>query len=181
MAIDKETEIDSEYIIKQGDSPLFDQIEQLRGFHAQHISELILVVAKKNPKQEKDLKYILNNGFLYNGVHYTRFGKSASQGKAGITAFVCDEIFDKLYMITQMDIEIDECVISKYEAQRCLPFSWCTLIHDYMPNIVIIDEYEKILKHQFIKYVVEKEKTYTDNDGNTKKYKSREIEEGFKN
>lgn len=180
MAIDKETEIDSEYIIKQGDSPLFDQIEQLRGFHAQHISELILVVAKKNPKQEKDLKYILNNGFLYNGVHYTRFGKSASQGKAGITAFVRDEIFDKLYMITQMDIEIDECVISKYEAQRCLPFSSCTLIHDYMPNIVIIDEYEKILKHQFIKYVVEKEKTYTDNDGNTKKYKSREIEEGFK-
>ena len=180
MAIDKETEIDSEYIIKQGNSPLFDQIEQLRGFHAQHISELILVVAKKNPKQEKDLKYILNNGFLYNGVHYTRFGKSASQGKAGITAFVCDEIFDKLYMITQMDIEIDECVISKYEAQRCLPFSSCTLIHDYMPNIVIIDEYEKILKHQFIKYVVEKEKTYTDNDGNTKKYKSREIEEGFK-
>lgn len=180
MVIDKETEIDSEYIIKQGDSPLFDQIEQLRGFHAQHISELILVVAKKNPKQEKDLKYILNNGFLYNGVHYTRFGKSASQGKAGITAFVCDEIFDKLYMITQMDIEIDECVISKYEAQRCLPFSSCTLIHDYMPNIVIIDEYEKILKHQFIKYVVEKEKTYTDNDGNTKKYKSREIEEGFK-
>lgn len=180
MVIDKETEIDSEYIIKQGDSPLFDQIEQLRGFHAQHISELILVVAKKNPKQEKDLKYILNNGFLYNGVHYTRFGKSASQGKAGITAFVCDEIFDKLYMITQMDIEIDECVISKYEAQRCLPFSSCTLIHDYMPNIVIINEYEKILKHQFIKYVVEKEKTYTDNDGNTKKYKSREIEEGFK-
>ena len=96
MTIDKETEIDSEYIIKQGDSPLFDQIEQLRGFHAQHISELILVVAKKNPKQEKDLKYILSNGFLYNGVHYTRFGKSASQGKAGITAFVCDEIFDKL-------------------------------------------------------------------------------------
>lgn len=113
-------------------------------------------------------------------MHYTRFGKSASQGKAGITAFVCDEIFDKLYMITQMDIEIDECVISKYEAQRCLPFSSCTLIHDYMPNIVIIDEYEKTLEHQFIKYVVENEKTYIDNDGNIKKYKSREIEEGFK-
>ncbi|MFX7845358.1 hypothetical protein ABTK14_24175, partial [Acinetobacter baumannii] len=62
-------------------------------------------------------------------------------GKDGITAFVCDEIFDELYMITQMDIEIDECVISKYEAQRCLPFSSCTLIKYYMPNIVIIGEY----------------------------------------
>lgn len=79
-----------------------------------------------------------------------------------------------------MDIKIDECVISKYEAQRCLPFSSCTLIKDYMPNIVIIDEYEKTLHDQFIKYVVEREKEFTDKEtGTIKKYKSREIEEGY--
>jgi len=138
-------------------------------------------VAKKNPKHEKDLRYILDKGFTYNGIHYIRFGKSASQGKDGITAFVCDSIFDELYMITQMDIEIDECVISKYEAQRCLPFSSCTLIRDYMPNIVIIGEYEKTLQNQLIKYVVEREKEFVDKEtGKTKKYKSREIEEGYK-
>lgn len=83
-------------------------------------------------------------------------------------------------MITQMDIEIDECVISKYEAQRCLPFSSCTLIRDYMPNIVIIGEYEKTLPNQLIKYVVEKEKGFEDKEtGKKKKYKSREIEEGY--
>ena len=83
-------------------------------------------------------------------------------------------------MITQMDIEIDECVISKYEAQRCLPFSSCTLIKDYMPNIVIIGEYEKTLPNQLIKYVVEKEKEFEDKEtGKKKKYKSREIEEGY--
>ena len=58
-----------------------------------------------------------------------------------------------------MDIPIDECVISKYEAQRCLPFSSCTLIEGYMPNIVIIGEYEKTLSNQLIKYVVEKRKS----------------------
>lgn len=138
-------------------------------------------MAKKNPKQEKDLRYILDKGFTYNGVHYSRFGKSASQGKDGITAFVCDSIFDELYIITQMDIKIDECVISKYEAQRCLPFSSCTLIKDYMPNIVIIGEYEKNLHNQLIKYVVEREKEFVDKEtGNIKKYKSREIEEGYK-
>ena len=80
-----------------------------------------------------------------------------------------------------MDIEIDECVISKYEAQRCLPFSSCTLIHDYMPNIVIIGEYEKILEKQLIKYVVEREKEFIDKETNKKKkYRSREIEEGYK-
>ena len=179
--VTRDKEISEEYLIAQGDSPLFDQIERLRGEFSSHISEIILVVAKKNPKQEKDLKYILDKGFTYNDIHYSRFGKSASQGKDGITAFVCDSIFYELYMITQMDIEIDKCVISKYEAQRCLPFSSCTLIKDYMPNIVIIGEYEKTLQNQLIKYVVEREKAFVDKEtGRTKKYKSREIEEGYK-
>ncbi len=179
--ITRDKEISEEYLIAQGNSPLFDQIERLRGEFSSHISEVILVVAKKNPKQEKDLRYILDNGFTYNGIHYSRFGKSASQGKDGITAFVCDSIFSELYMITQMDIKIDECVISKYEAQRCLPFSSCTLIKDYMPNIVIIGEYEKTLQNQLIKYVVERERKFTDKEtGKIKKYKSREIEEGYK-
>lgn len=152
----------------------------MRGSFSKRINEIILIVAKKNPKHESALRQILREGFVYNGIHYSRFGKSASQGKAGITAFVCDSIFDELYMITQMDIKIDECVISKYESQRCLPFSSCTLIKDYMPNIVIIGEFEKTLPNQFIKYVVEREKEFVDGDtGKTKKYKSREIAEDY--
>ncbi len=181
VCIDREREIREGYLISQGDSPLFDQIERIRGKSSLHISEIILVVAKKNPRQEKDLRYLLNNGFTYNGIHYSRFGKSASQGKEGITAFVCDSIFNELYMITKMDIETKECVISKYEAQRCLLFSSCTLIHDYIPNIVIIGEYEKTLKNQLIKYVVEGKKELIDREtGEKKNYTSREIKEGYK-
>ena len=77
VKISKDEEIDKEYLIAQGDSLLFDQIERLRGEFSSHIGEIILVVAKKNPKQEKDLRYILDNGFTYNGVHSSRFGKSA--------------------------------------------------------------------------------------------------------
>ena len=179
--ITREDEINKEYLISQGDSLLFNQIERLRGKKDKHISEVILVVATKNPKTEEHLRNILNNGFTYNGIHYSRFGKSASQGKSGVTAFVCDEIFDELYTITQMDIEIDECVISKYEAQRCLPFSSCTLIYDYMPNIVIIGEYEKTLKNQLIKYVVERKREFIDKEtGKKRNYNAREIEEGYK-
>lgn len=181
VSMDRKTEIDKEYLITQGTSLLFDQIERLRGCFTTHINEVILVVAKKNPKQEEHLRHILDEGFTYNGVHYSRFGKSASQGKDGVTAFVCDDIFDELYRITQMDIEVDECVISKYEAQRCLPFSSCTLIHDYMPNIVIIGEYEKTLENQLIKYVVERKREFVDKEtGKKKTYNAREIEEGYK-
>lgn len=160
---------------------MFDQIKRLRGKETIHIQEIILVVAKKNPKQEKDLRHLLDVGFKYNGIHYIRFGKSASQGKDGITAFVCENMYQELYTITQMDIPVNECVISKYEAQRCLVFSSCTLIEDYMPNIVIIGEYEKTLKNQLIKYVVQREREFTDKEtGKRKKYNAREIEEGFK-
>lgn len=179
--ISKETEIKNEYLIKQGCSLLFDQIERIRGKKSVHIKDVVLVVAKKNPKQETWLRRILEDGFTYNGIHYMRFGKSASQGKAGITAFVSEDIFEELYMTTQMDIKIDECVISKYEAQRCLVFSSCTLIKDYIPNIIIIDEYEKVIKNQLIKYVVERQKEFVDPETREKKkYTAREIEEGYK-
>lgn len=179
VTLTREQEIDREYLIAQSASLLFDQIERLRGKPSSHIRELILVEARKNPKQEQALRHVLREGFHYNGMHFKRLGKSASQGKEGITAFAWDGIYEELYRITQMDIAIDECVISKYEAQRGLLFSSCTLIHDYMPHIVIIGEYEKVLPHQFIKYVVEREKEYTDETtGERKTYKSREIEEG---
>lgn len=182
VKISKQSELNNEYLITQGDSLLFNQIERLRGSFSRHISEIILVVAKKNPKQEEVLRHILDAGFTYNNIHYSRFGKSASQAKDGITAFVCDSIFNELYNITQMDIKIDECVVSKYEAQRCLPFSSCTVIKDYMPNIIIIGEYEKTLSNQLIKYVVEREKEFEDKEtGEKRKYKAKEIEEGYTN
>lgn len=172
---------DNKYIVKQGDSLLFDQIERIRGNRSSHINEIILVDAKKNPKTEQYLRHILDNGFIYNKILYRRFGKSASQAKQGITAFVCDDIYDELYNVSQMDIKIDECIISKYESQRGLLFSSCTIIRDYMPNIVIIGEYEKILKNQLIKYAVEAKKEYTDkNTGEIKQYNTHEIKEGYR-
>ena len=65
VTIDRETEIKNEYLITQGTSLLFDQIERLRGKFTSHINEVILIVAKKNPKQEECLRHILNEGFIY--------------------------------------------------------------------------------------------------------------------
>ena len=122
---------------------------------------------------------MLSDGFLFNDNRYVRFGKSASQGKNGITAFVREDIYDELYMITEMDIKIGECVISKYEAQRCLVFSSCTLVKNYIPRIVIIDEYEKIIKDKLIRYVVSEPKEFADKEtGEIKTYNLRRIEEG---
>ena len=81
VVLNQESEIQNGYRIAQGDSLLFDQIARLRGEPSSHISEVILVTARKNPRQEKDLRRLLEQVFTYNGVHYSLFGKSSSQGK----------------------------------------------------------------------------------------------------
>ena len=181
-SINLSPEEEEEYLIEQGNSLLFDQIGRIRGKYSKHINEFILVEAPKNHKTEQALRNILNEGFTYNNIKYVRFGKSASQGKDGITAFCNEEIYQELYMITQLDLEIDECVISKYEAQRCLTFSSCTIIKEPLPNIVVIGEYTKILYNQYIRYVIESEKEYTDNEtGEVKNYIAKDIKEGLRN
>ena len=92
ITIRRNEEIERGYLVAQEPSLLLDQIERLRGRPSEHISEMILVTAKKNPKQEDALRQLLADGFCCNGIHFRRFGKSASQAKAGITAFVCDGI-----------------------------------------------------------------------------------------
>jgi hypothetical protein len=181
-SISLSSEEEEEYLIEQGNSLLFNQIERIRGKHSRHINEFILVEAPKNPKTDLELRQILNEGFTYNNMKYVRFGKSASQGKDGITAFCSEDIYEELFIITQLDVEIDECVISKYEAQRCLTFSSCTIIKEPLPYIVVIGEYTKMLYNQYIRYVIESEKEYTDPEtGEVKSYISKDINEGLRN
>jgi len=176
----KEEEIKKEFIIEQLDSLLFDQIRQIRRKDSIRINELILVEAKKNPKIKDATEYLLTNGFNYNDVHYARFGKSSAQGKNGITVFIDDRIYDEMMNRTQLDIPIDKCVVSKYENQRCLPFSTCTLVDGKLPYIVIVDEYTKVLPQQMIRYVVQKPQLFLDmKTAEVKTYNSREIEEGL--
>ena len=174
-----EEEVERGVIIEQQDSLLFDQLRRVRGGESVRIKELVYVEARKNPKKQDALVHILRDGFNYNGTHYVRFGKSASQGKAGITVFIDAAIFDEMTKVTQLDLEMDKCVISKYESQRCLLFSSCTIVGGDLPNIVIIDEYEKVIPHQYIKYVDSEEREFTDKDGKEHKYKARVIKDGY--
>ena len=180
MVLTKDEEIKKDYVIQQLDSLLFDQIRQIRGKDTIRINELILVEAKKNKNTNDITKQLLKNGFNYNNVHYVRFGKSAAQGKQGITVFVDEKIYQELMNRTQLDIPIQSCVVSKYENQRCLPFSTCTLIDGKLPYIIIVDEYTKQIPKQMIRYVVEKSKNFIDKKtGENKKYNSREIKSGL--
>ena len=169
------------YIVKQQDTLLFRQLSLIRGYDTKRINELILVEAKHNKKRKPQLEYLLRHGFKYNSRHYVRFGKSASQAKDGITVFIDEEFYNEMMERSQLGVEIDKCVVSKYESYRCLIFSACQFIESKLPNIVLVDEYKKILPQQYVRYVVEKDKEYIDKDtGEVKVYKNQKvIEEGY--
>lgn len=179
--ITREEAIKQNYIIEESNSLLLDQIERLRGFCTNHVRELIFVEAKRNPKKESQLRKLLTNGFSYNGIHYVRFGKSSSQAKNGITVFADSRIADELMHITMLDMEIDECVISKYEAQRCLVLSTCTLIEGKLPRIVVVGEYTKTVPEQHIKYISEEDAEFIDSKtGEHRPYRRRIVNDGIR-
>lgn len=159
-------------------SPLIYQIQRVTGEKNIKMKELVQLEAKHNKKKHPIYRKVLAEGFNYNGIHYKRFGKSAAQSKQGITVFIADYLYDELMKISMLDIDMNgkEIVIPKYEAYRCLIFSTCTLLDMPIPNIVIIDEYEKYLKDQEICYLEEVEKETP--DGN--KYKVREVKKGIR-
>lgn len=164
-------------MIAEGESPLIYQIERLRGREEEFVKEIICVLAKHNKKKWPEYDELFRNGFNYNGTHYTRIGKSASQSKDGVTVFISSDIYPEIKRISMLDMEVDDTdvVIPKFEAQRCLIFSTCTLLKNLkIPNIVIVDEYTKILPSQDIKYA--KEVSKQREDGGT--YSVREISDG---
>jgi hypothetical protein len=171
-----------EYTIRQQDTPLFRQLAIMRGYETDKINELLFVEAKHNKKRTEQLKKILREGFTYNNKHYVRFGKSSSQAKDGITVFVDESFYNGLMERSQLGVQIDKCVISKYESYRCLIFSSCQIVEEKLPYIVIVDEYKKIIPNQHVRYAIQKDVEYVNNRTKEKKIAKNQkfIEENYK-
>ena len=169
------------FIIKQQDNGIFRQIRILTDTNYYFNSYLIFVDCKGYKTMMPELELLLRNGFIYNNKHYVVTERSASMARNGILGFVDKEIQSKLNDAITMDLEIEKTVISKYVAYRGLMFSSCFFIEGVLPNIIIVDDYETTIPNQNIKYVIEKELSYTDKDTNElKTYINKDIEEGNK-
>jgi hypothetical protein len=180
MTLDQQEE--SDYIISQQDTPLFRQLTLIRGYETNKIDELLFVEARHNKKRTEDLKKILREGFIYKNKRFVRFGKSSSQAKDGITVFIEESVYSEMMERSQLGVNIDKCVISKYESYRCLIFSSCQIVEEKLPYIIIVDEYNKVIPNQNVRYAVQKDVEYIDKITKDKKvYKNQKfIEEGIK-
>ena len=137
------------------------QIQQKKDEYAEKYKE----TGKERYREYMDgrtaLEYVIKNGFKYQGVLYKRFGKSSSMARNASIAFVSEKIFDKLFDITTMGIDLKKpMVLSKFEAYRGLLFSSSIVIQKTLPYIVLIDDLEKYIPDCDIKYTVEEDHEY---------------------
>jgi hypothetical protein len=169
------------FVIKQQDNAIFRQIRRITNTDYFYNSYLIFVDCKGYKTMLNELEILLKNGFKYNGQDYIVTERSASMARNGILGFVDKRIATELNQAITMDLRIDKTVISKYVAYRGLMFSSCFFIEGHLPYIIIVDDYETIIKDQRIKFVVEKELIYTDKETNEQRsYINKEIDEGIK-
>jgi hypothetical protein len=98
-----------------------------------------------------------------------------------IIGFIDYSIEEELNKRITMDLDFDKTVISKYTAYRGLMFSSCHFIEGQLPYIVIVDDFERVIPNQHIKYVEEDDVEWTDKTTGEIKYgKSKNVHEGYK-
>lgn len=141
-----------------------------------YIDDMIFVEAPKNKKKDKHLEHIIRNGFIFNNKKYVRY----SIGSDGVTNFVVEDISADLIEASQLGVTPDTVVTSKYEAQRNLLFTSCTFVQGRPPYIVIVDEFKKTLKDQYIRYAKLTPMTGIDKKtGEEYSFTDKKIEEGY--
>ncbi|MVP00809.1 RNA dependent RNA polymerase [Paenibacillus lutrae] len=163
--VELSSEDEQAYVVKQQDTPLFRQICLVRGNDTERIGELIYVEAKHNKNRIAQLQQILREGFYYNAKKYVRFGKSSSQSKDGVTVFIHENLYPHIMMRSQLGLKVESCIIPKYESYRCLILSSCQFVETpKLPYIVMVDEFQKILPQQYVRYASKKNIEYVDKD-----------------
>lgn len=169
-----------QHLLKQQHNLLLRQIKLITGKQDNSIREFVLVDCSIGKVKSFELDLLLRCGFYLNGEKFVLFGKSSSQAKEGIICFVAESISEELNRRITLDIDLSkEVVVSKIEAYLKLVMSGCEFLN-FIPNIVIVDDYETIIKNQYIKYVKSIDKEFINNEGNLIKYKDWEVKEDYK-
>ena len=170
-----------DFTVNQQDNMLFRQLRIVLGKTGKYIPEIVFVDCNGARSKKDEIRKLVIDGFILNGVHFVMCERSASMTRNAILSF-CDEAVSKeLDSHISMDLDIKQTVLSKWTAYRGLMFSSCHCLEGWFPKTIVVDDYETILKHQKLRWLVDEERTYTSYEtGLEQTWKTHGIEEGYK-
>lgn len=169
------------FTINQQYNHLFRILKNHNRIKNNNIKDVIFVDCSNNSNYQKQLDGILRKGIVVNNIKYKYWGKSASMSRSGILGFVSEEMYNIVESFAMMEIKFDKTVLSKFEAYKCLLLSSCFCIEDELPYMIVVDDYNTIVKDVNIRYVDEEEIPYNDKKTNEDKvFKQKIIKQGMK-
>lgn len=168
------------YAIKQADNLLFHQIRRITGAANNCARYVAFVNCKGNSSDEDGLSQLILNGFTVNGIHYVISERSASMTRNSILSFVQDSIADGLYEAVTNGATPGPTVISKLMAYRGLFLSSCHCLDGFRPKVIVVPDYECVLCDQHIKYIYDKDVSFTGDDGKEVHWKQKDVTDGYR-
>ena len=161
------------YKIRQQDGSLLRQLRLISGDEGRFNRYIIFVNIDK--KDDQIIKDIVLNGFTLNGTHFSMSERSASMTRTGILSFVDDSVIEELDRRIAMGITFDKIVLSKYYAYRGLLLSACHMLEGFMPKIIVVPDYEGVVRDQHIKYAYDDTIEFVDSEGRDRTWVQKNI------
>lgn len=123
----------------------------------ENVDSVVFVDISNNVRKEV-ISHLCKNGFILNNTYYMISQRSASMSRNGILSAINSKYIFKFEQALLMDIDTSrEYVVSKLCAYLGLAFSACHILEGYMPHIVVIKDYETVVKDQKVFYCKEEE------------------------
>ena len=165
------------YHIKQQDNQLFRQIRLVTGDSRDYLPYLIFVNCKGGKSYAEELSVLIRDGLWLNGRKYLLSERSASMTRTSILSFIDSSIEIEINRRVTMDLHMNQTVLSKYYAYRGLSLSSCHCLEGWLPKIVIVPDYERVIPSQHIRYAADHRSRFTDRNGIERDWVQKEIEE----
>lgn len=167
-----------QYTISQQYNQLFRQIQIITGDYSDFNRYIVFVDCNGvSANREELVGYIIRNGFTINNQRFELSERSASMTRNSILSFVDVSILQELNERVVMGIDVGEVVLSKYYAYRGLMLSSCHCIEGWIPKVVIVPDYMRVLPDQRVKCLYDREMQFTDKDGNVRPWKQKDVKE----
>lgn len=165
---------DSEYYVPQGDNMLFRQLRMITGDFGKTVNSFVFVSCSNSSKTDA-IEHIIRYGFNINGQHFVMSERSASMTRSSILGFVDERYADSLNEAVSMGNDIGKTVLSKYYAYRGLMLSSCHCLDGWRPKIIVVPDFESVVKDQHIKYIYDAEKEFVDKNGVSRTWVQKDI------
>lgn len=171
---------DCRYSILQQDNMLFRQVRIITSNKEKYNPYVLFVDCKGQKNKVGELTEVILNGFYFNGKRFVLSERSASMSRNSILSFVENSIAAKLNERITMGMKIDKTVLSKYLAYRGLMFSSCFCLENWFPKVIVVDDYEKIIPDQDIKFLQDETIDFVDKNGQQRTWVQKTVTRGTK-